>query len=355
MTLRARTSVFVLLSLLAAGCGEEGTAPEGTAPEGTAASGGTTPADDELPRGTRLVTEDGEEIILAGRRTATKAPGADIDRSHLILEPTTPDPEAGDFTLEEAVVGMPIDGQLVAEIGTDLGTLLCDLYADRAPRAVASFIGLARGNRPWWDARAGSWVRTPYYRGLTFFRVLPGYIVQAGDYLEDGSGRVGFTVPAEPAEGLSHDRAGMLALATHDDDPNSGAAQFYITDGATPSLDGTATIFGHCMPEDLVARIARVVQSGEPENRPLTPLPILRVLIQRVDGGAANAHPTMPTLPPGEPEVGRGASPGPSELRARMREAAGFPADDPSLTPEEMRRRGALGLDPRTGEPLHHR
>jgi hypothetical protein len=38
-----------------------------------------------------------------------------------------------------------------------------------------------------------------------------------------------------------------------------------------------------------------------------------------------------------------------------MREAAGMPADDPNLTPEEMRRRGALGLDPRTGEPLHHR
>jgi peptidyl-prolyl cis-trans isomerase A (cyclophilin A) len=356
MTYRRPLLPIALASLLAVpGCDEPpASGAPATEPEATAAA----PADDEVrpPPSGRALTEDGEEIIFSGRGAATKAPARrEIDRSHLVLEPTSPDPEAGEFTLEEAVVGMPIDGQLVAEIGTDLGTLLCDLYADRAPRAVASFIGLARGNRPWWDARAGSWRTEPYYRGLTFFRVIPGFIVQAGDYLEDGSGRVGFTLPPERPEGLLHDRAGLLAMATINNDPATGAAQFYITDGAAPSLDGTATIFGHCMPEDLVSRIARVVQSGDPENRPLTDVPIRRVLIQRVDGGAANARPTAPRLPPGEPEVGRGASPGPSELRARMREAAGMPADDPDLTPEEMRRRGALGLDPRTGEPLHHR
>lgn len=343
-------SLSILLGL--SGCGEDGTTSEPAAEAtGPGAGAASTSAPDEGPVRSLPVTEDGTGIIFANTRP-TAPPAPTVDRDSLVLVPTTPDPEAGDYTLEEAVVGMPIDGDLVAEIGTDLGTLLCDLYADRAPRAVASFIGLARGRRPWWNARAGTWVTAPYYRGLTFFRVIPDYIVQSGDYLEDGSGVVGFTLPPERPEGLSHDRAGLLAMATRDGDPNTGAAQFYITDGPTPSLDGTATIFGRCMPESLVAQIARVVQSGEPDNRPLTPLVVTRVLIQRVEGGAANAHPTVPRLPEGEPEVGRGASPGPSELRARIREAAGMPpVDTDHVTPEEMRRRGALGLDPHTGEP----
>lgn len=347
-------SLLPLCALAAAplmGCGEEGAPATPPAPGTTVA---TEPDPDEPDR-RNPVTEDGTGIVFAGPRTAAaERTRPAIDRDHLILEPTTPDPEAGDYTLEEAVVDMPIDGDLVAEIGTDLGTLLCDLYADRAPRTVASFIGLARGRRPWWNAVAGTWVTAPYYRGLTFFRVLPDYVIQGGDYLEDGSGTVGFTLPPERPEGLRHDRAGLLAMATRDGNPDSGAAQFYITDGPTPSLDGTATIFGHCMPEDLVARLARVVQTGEPDNRPLTPVVINRLIIQRVPGGAASARPTMPRLPEGEPEVGRGASPDPSALRARLREVAGMPDDSRPVTPEEMRRRGALGLDPHTGEPVHH-
>ncbi|UJR80547.1 peptidylprolyl isomerase [Sandaracinus amylolyticus] len=259
------------------------------------------------------VTEDGEQIVFAGgdrgaRSTTKQTP----DR--LVREPTEPDPEGGDFTLDEAVEGMPIDGQLVAEISTDLGTLFCDLYADRAPRTVANFVGLARGRRPWWDARAGIWRRQPYYANTTFHRVIPEFVVQGGDYLGDGSGTIGYTMPYEPHETLAHDRAGRLAMATTGG-RDTGGAQFYILDGPAPQLDGTATVFGQCRPEDVVAMIARVPQSGDPDNRPLTPVRIARVLVQRVEGGAASARITAPQLPPGEPAVGRGASPGPSELR----------------------------------------
>lgn len=318
-----------LSSLAAAGCGEErGGGAGASAGEGAGASERGAAAATEPVR-THGVTEDGEEIVFAGRPTATpltagavgRVAAGTIDRERLILEPTSPDPEGGDYTLEEAVVEMPIDGDLVAEIGTQFGAILCDLYADRAPRAVASFIGLARGRRPFWDAAGGAWVTRPFYRGLSFFRVIPGFLVQAGDYLEDGTGGVGYTIPLERHETLSHDRAGRLALATHDGDPDSGAAQFYITDGPNQALDGTATIFGQCRPEDLIAQLARVVQSGEPENRPLTPVVITRLLIRRVEGGAAAATPTMPRHPEGEPEVGRAASPGPSELRERLERA----------------------------------
>lgn len=290
--------------------------PASTSAEPSSAPGGAPSLASVTPRGEGR-TEDGERIIFAGGPPRAPERPA-YDPARLIREPNTPDPENGDFTLDEAVAGMTTDGQLVAELGTDFGTLLCDLYADRTPRTVASFIGLVRGNRPWWDARAGQWVTRPYYRGLTFHRVIPGYIVQGGDYLGDGTGTVGFTVPHEPHETLRHDRAGMLALATMNG-PDSGGAQIYITDGPAPQLDGTATIFGRCLPEDLIAQIARLPQSGSPDNRPLTPFHITRALIRRVPGGAAAATPTRPRLPPGEPEVGRGASPDPSDVRAGIR------------------------------------
>jgi peptidyl-prolyl cis-trans isomerase A (cyclophilin A) len=263
------------------------------------------------------VTPDGEQIVFAGTELARSR--GDVERppeERLVREPNEPDPHQGRFTLEDAVVGLPIDGDLVAEITTDLGTIFCDLYADRVPNTVANFIGLARGLRAWWDARAAIWRRNkPYYNGTTFHRVIPGYAIQGGDYLGDGTGTVGYHIPYEPHSTLSHDRSGRLAMAT-DGDPNHGGAQFYITDGPAPQLDGTATIFGQCRPESVISRIARVPQSGAPDNRPLTPVRISRILIQRVVGGAAQARITVPRLPPGEPEVPRAASPGPSELRS---------------------------------------
>jgi peptidyl-prolyl cis-trans isomerase A (cyclophilin A) len=294
---------------------------------GSGASGGTegssdqsTPPSTAAPEshtatGTTGVTEDGETIVFAGDHHPTTTPPGErpIDREHLIMTPNAPDPNAG-WTLDEALVGLPIDGDLIAEIQTDLGVMMCELYPDRAPHAVANFVGLARGRRAWWDARAGQWVTRPYYRGTTFFRIIPEFIIQGGDYLGDGTGRVGFTVPLERSETLSHDQAGRLALATFDQDPNSGGGQIYITDGPHQELDGSATIFGQCSPTYVVSQIARLVQTGAPDNRPLTPLRIGNVFIRRVVGGVAQAHVTVPGQPEGEPEVGRGASPGPDDV-----------------------------------------
>ncbi len=314
-----RATLLASLVALAGGCdGGDATA--------SAATQAPAPAHDE----TVGVASDGTQIIFAGPQSDTRVQGAqshDYDESRLVREPNAPDPEAGEFTLEEAVVGLPVDGTLVAEIGTEFGTLLCDLHADRAPRTVANFIGLARGNRPWWDARAGEWVRRPYYRGLTFHRVIPEYLVQGGDYLGDGTGTVGYTIPDEPDDSLSHDRPGQLCMANHDG-ANSAGAQFFITDGPAPQLDRDGyTIFGQCQPQHIVSEIARVPQNADLGNRPLTPVHITRLLIRRVEGGAANAQPTRPQLPPGEPEQPRGASPDPLHSRD------GRPYPEPSPMP----------------------
>lgn len=259
------------------------------------------------------VTDDGTQIVFAGprqegqRRVRGQAQTA-YDAERLIREPNQPDPEAGEFTLEEAVVGLPIEGSLIVEVATTFGTVLCELYPDRAPNTVANFVGLARGLRPWWDARAGEWRREPYYEGLEFHRVVPGFLIQGGDYLGDGTGTVGYTIPDEPHDTLAHDRAGQLCMANHDG-PNTAGAQFFITDGPAPQLDqGGYTIFGECRPAHVISQLARVPQRPEEGNRPLTNLQIRRLSIRRVEGGLAAARPTQPRLPEGEPEAPRGAS-----------------------------------------------
>lgn len=320
-----RTALFASALALAAGCDDSNDAGE-AAPQAA-----STP---ELVG----VANDGTPIIFAGGRreaSASRPPERSYDEERLIRTPNTPDPEQGEFTLEEAVAGLPIDGTLVAEIGTEFGTLFCDLHADRAPRTVANFIGLARGLRPFWDARAGEWVRRPYYRGLAFHRVIPEYLIQGGDYLGDGTGTVGYTIADEPDDTLSHDRAGQLCMANREG-PNTAGAQFFITDGPAPQLDaaGGSTIFGQCQPVELVAQIARLPQDPEAGNRPLTPITITRVIIQRVEGGAGAARPTRPQLPEGEPAQPRGASEGPSALRSRD----GRPYPEPSPLPRGGRR-----------------
>jgi peptidyl-prolyl cis-trans isomerase A (cyclophilin A) len=318
MVKKLRAPLFASLAALAmAGCDD-----------GDASA--STPTEREAPL--EGVAQDGTPIVFAGPRNRTPSPSA-RPNERLVREPNAPDPAEGAFTLEEAVVGLPVDGTLVVEIGTEMGTLLCDLHADRAPRTVANFVGLARGLRPWWDARAGEWVRRPYYRGLAFHRVIPGFLVQTGDYLGDGTGGVGYTIPDEIDDTLAHDRAGQLCMANHEG-PNTSGAQFFITDGPAPQLDseGGYTIFGQCRPLHIVSQIARVPQDPEANNRPLTPIHITRLNVQRIVGGAAAAQPTRPQLPPGEPEEPYGASREP-ELRSRD----GRPYPQPSPMPRDGR------------------
>ena len=196
----------------------------------------------------RPVTEDGYEVIeatpAARRRQQQKRAEEDRGIEHLALEPTEPDPHNGSFTIEEAVEGLGTDGTLIAEINTTFGTVLCDLYTEETPNTVANFVGLARGRRQWWDARAGQWRRRPYYNDTRFHRVVPGYLIQGGDYLNGRDGPIGYTIDDEPHDELSHNRAGQLCMASTG--VNENAAQFFITDGPAPQLDEDTqfTIFG---------------------------------------------------------------------------------------------------------------
>lgn len=247
-------------------------------------------------------SDDGYEVVRAktrdgeGADVAIKAPaGWQIAKS----PPDTKDPHAGKFSLDEAVKGLPGKGKLHATIRTSLGSLECQLFDDKAPNTVANFVGLARGVRKWWSAKDKAWVARPYYDGTTFHRVIPEFMIQGGDWKGDGSGDMWYTIPDELHPSLKHDRGGLLCMANRG--PNTNEAQFFITEAAAPHLDNSYTIFGECSPVELVKRIARVPQSGPPNNRPLTPVVIEKITIERRAGSAAHASkPAAKPVPKGE-------------------------------------------------------
>jgi len=176
------------------------------------------------------------------------------------------DPLQGKWTLDDAVKGLPGDGQLIATIDTELGKIECKLFEDKAPITVANFVGLARGLRPWKDP-SGQWVKKPAYDGSTFHRVIRGFMIQGGDPKGNGTGEPGYVIPDEIWEGGRHDRPGLLCMANRG--PNTNGMQFFITDDAAPHLDGGYTIFGECTPHEVIHKIASVeVVRDRPKNPP---------------------------------------------------------------------------------------
>ena len=187
------------------------------------------------------------------------------------------DPEAGMFTLDEALTGLPEGpGPLRAIIDTDMGAVTCSLYPDKAPNGVANFVGLARGQRPSSiNSPCGPWVKRPFYDGLLFHRVIPGFMAQGGDPIGDGTGGPGYSFNDEISD-LSHD-AGALAYANSG--PNTNGSQFYITELSNPRLDGGYTIFGQCAPVSVVSALTQV--PTDKDDRPLTDLHIKTITITR--------------------------------------------------------------------------
>ena len=190
----------------------------------------------------------------------------------------TSDPENGEFTLDEATEGLPPGKTLRAIITTPKGEIACELYGDKAPLTVASFVGLARGLRPFLDLETGYWVKRPYFDGLAFHRVIPEFMIQGGDprsveygHPHVGTGGPGFRLPDEILPSLKFDRPGRLAMANSG--PNTSGSQFYITETRSPDLDGKYTIFGQCKGIDVVKAIARVPRdTRDGKDRPNEPL-----------------------------------------------------------------------------------
>lgn len=168
-----------------------------------------------------------------------------------------------------------------AVIDTTLGKIVCVLYPEKSPNTVANFVGLAEGTKPFVDAKTQKEAKRPYFDGVVFHRVIPGFMIQGGDPLGKGFGGPGYKFDDEYPDGVKFDKPGVLAMANAG--PNTNGSQFFITVAATPFLDAPNhyTIFGQVVEGQSVAdAISKVPRDGS--DKPLTPVVMKKVTVVRV-------------------------------------------------------------------------
>ena len=117
--------------------------------------------------------------------------------------------------------------QYIATLHTAKGDVVIQLLPDKAPLAVNNFVTLAR--RGW-------------YKGITFFKVLPGFLVMTGDPSETGMGNTGYLFQTEISPVLHFDQAGVVAM--DNSGPNTNSGRFFISLVASEQFYGKYTIFG---------------------------------------------------------------------------------------------------------------
>jgi len=148
---------------------------------------------------------------------------------------------------------------------TNQGNIELELFDDVAPLACKNFVGL---------------VQKGYYDGLTFHRVIKGFMIQGGD--PTGTGAGGASIFGKPFEDevskdVAFDAPGLLAMANAG--PGTNGSQFFITVAATPWLNMHHTIFGRVIGGyDVVEKIAATSVDGS--DRPLKEQKILKAVVE---------------------------------------------------------------------------
>jgi peptidyl-prolyl cis-trans isomerase A (cyclophilin A) len=171
-----------------------------------------------------------------------------------------------------------MDAGTYAQFDTSEGPFTIRLFDKEAPQTVANFVGLAEGTKDWKEPSTGQKGSGGFYDGVTFHRVIDGFMIQAGDRLGTGTGGPGYKFADEFHPSLKHDRAGILSMANAG--PNTNGSQFFITLGPTPHLDRRHSVFGEVVEGmDIVKKIGSVPTRND---RPLKPVVINRIAIKRV-------------------------------------------------------------------------
>jgi len=161
-------------------------------------------------------------------------------------------------------VSQPL-GMKTVILETSMGDIKLELDGDKAPRTVAQFLANVTGGK---------------YDGLTFHRVVKGFMIQGGDPQGDGTG--GNEIPFENT-GISHVR-GVISMASSQAGVIQSDMQFFIMQGDAPSLDGKYAAFGRVTDGmDVVDKIADVPVGKNPSmpsemSAPLTKVTIIRAI-----------------------------------------------------------------------------
>ena len=142
------------------------------------------------------------QLILLGKRQLAECPPVIVDRTK----------------------------QYIATLHTEKGDVVVQLFADKTPVTVNSFLYL---------------VQSGWYQDITFHRVIPDLYAQTGDPSGTGKGTPGYFVITEILPELTFDKPGMVAMVNSGPDTSGG--QFFITYAAIPELNGRYTIFGEVL------------------------------------------------------------------------------------------------------------
>lgn len=169
-----------------------------------------------------------------------------------------------------------------ATLHTSQGDIRVSLFPDQAPKTVRNFVGLAQGTQEWTDPSSGEAKSEPFYDGLTFHRIIPGFMIQGGCPQGDGRGGPGFTFDDEIHPELTFSKPYLLAMANAGKVGGKGTngSQFFVTVDATTWLQGKHTIFGEVADQagrDVVDAIVAVPTGAG--DAPREPVVIERVTV----------------------------------------------------------------------------
>lgn len=163
-----------------------------------------------------------------------------------------------------------LESGVYAKMTTSKGEMIIQFFDKEAPVTVANFVGLAQGTIPNTAKDKG----TPYYDGIIFHRVIKDFMIQGGDPTGTGMGDPGYKFDDEKND-LRHEGKGYLSMANSG--PNTNGSQFFITEVATPWLDGRHTIFGKVIKGlETVDAIANVEKGAQDK-------PVQDVVIEKVE------------------------------------------------------------------------
>ena len=186
-------------------------------------------------------------------------------------------PAVGSEDPEEILSAIEGEGRIHATIVTSIGDIHCELFDDLVPITVANFVGLATGTKSYLDPATGETVRSRFFDGLIFHRVIPEFMIQGGDPLGNGTGGPGYRFNDEFNSQLRHDRPGVFSMANSG--PNTNGSQFFITEVPTPHLDDAHSVLGYCEDIDVVQTIARAPTGAR--DRPLEDVTIETIQFER--------------------------------------------------------------------------
>lgn len=175
-----------------------------------------------------------------------------IDKTKAGWKTSLPKPEVATFDAKSTYL---------MHVTTNKGPLTIEFMPQVAPMHVTNFIYLAR---------------LGFFDGLTFHRVIPGFMAQGGDPLGTGTGGPGYQFEGEFNKEAKHEHAGILSMANAG--PGTDGSQFFLTFKETPWLDGKHTVFGYVV--DGIETLDKLEAAGSQSGKTSEKLMMDKVTIE---------------------------------------------------------------------------